>query len=115
MKTDVATLSQILERIEHIEASGVTRERFLTNPWDQDAVVRNLESIGEAVKRLSDQSRKQAAGVRWSDIAGFRDLAIHAYDRLDLERTWRIVERELPALKRAIRSLLSHPSETTSA
>ena len=109
MKTDVATLSQILERIERIESSGVTRGRFLANLWDQDAVVRNLEIIGEAVNRLSDDSRKRASGVRWSDIAGFRDIAIHAYDRLDLERTWQVVETELPALKRAVRSLLSPP------
>ncbi len=107
MKDDVATLSQILERIERIKASGIDRERFLNNPWDQDALIRNLEIIGEAAKRLSNTTRDRARGIRWSDIAGFRDIAIHGYDRLNLERTWVIVERDLPVLAKVVRRLLA--------
>jgi uncharacterized protein with HEPN domain len=110
VKDDVATLSQILERIERIKASGIDRERFRNNPWDQDALIRNLEIIGEAVKRLSNATRDRARGIRWSDIAGFRDIAIHGYDQLNLERTWVIVERDLPELTKAVRRLLSAPT-----
>lgn len=87
MKDEVSTLSQILERIERIEGSAVTRDRFLNNSWYQDTVVRNLEVIGEAVKRLSETTRGKAPKIPWAQIAGFRDIAIHGYDRLDLERT----------------------------
>jgi uncharacterized protein with HEPN domain len=106
MNRDVVTLSQILERIERIEGSGIDRERLLHNSWDQDAVLRNLEIIGEASKRLSATIRRSSSDVRWKEIAGFRDIAIHGYGRVDLERTWRVVERELPLLKRSIRKLL---------
>lgn len=111
MKDDIATLSQILERIERIEVSGVDRRRFLEHVWDQDAVIRNLEIIGEAAKRLSKSTRERSPGVRWSDIAGFRDMAIHAYDELSLERTWTVVAKDLPELKRAVRLLLTRLSE----
>jgi uncharacterized protein with HEPN domain len=107
MKGDVATLSQILERIERIEASGIDRERFLDSLWDQDALIRNLEIIGEAAKRLSDITRGRAREIRWSDFAGFRDMAIHGYDKLNPNRTWSIVERDLPELKKAVRRLLA--------
>ncbi|MGA8302703.1 MAG: HepT-like ribonuclease domain-containing protein [Thermoplasmata archaeon] len=110
MRDDVAPLSQILERIERIKASGIDRDRFLKHPWDQDALIRNLEIIGEAAKRLSNATRDRAQGIRWSDIAGFRDIAIHGYDKLSLEKTWVIVERDLPLLTKEVRRLLSTPA-----
>lgn len=107
MNRDKASLVQILERIERIDASGVNRERFLANSWDQDAVIRNLEIIGEAVKRLTAATKARMPDVPWADIAGFRDLAIHSYDKLDLLRTWTLVKKELPALKRLVRAHLA--------
>jgi uncharacterized protein with HEPN domain len=114
LKDDVATLSQILERIERIKGSGIDREEFLRNPWDQDALIRNLEIIGQAAKRLSEATRRRAPAIRWSDIAGFRDIAIHGYDKLDLPRTWSIVEHNLPELARAVRRLLASSSKAAS-
>ena len=73
-------------------------------------MIRNLEIIGEAAKRLSNGTRDRARGIRWSDIAGFRDIAIHGYDTLSLERTWAIVERDLPELTKVVRRLLSAPA-----
>lgn len=112
MKDDVATLSQILERIERIESSGVDRERFLHDAWDQDALIRNLEIIGEAAKRLSEATRRRTRGIRWSDIAGLRDVAIHGYDQLNLPRIWSVVEKDLPELKKAVRRLLKSPTRS---
>lgn len=106
MKDDRVALSQILERIERIAASGVDRERFFGDPWEQDAVIRNLEVIGETAKRLSPRTRAMRPRVPWSEVAGFRDLAIHGYDRLNLPRVWAIVEGDLPRLRTAVRRLL---------
>jgi hypothetical protein len=54
----------------------------------QDAVVRNLEIIGETTKRLSDACRQQHPQIPWRQMAGMRDVLIHAYDRVDLEEVW---------------------------
>ncbi|MDG6913168.1 MAG: DUF86 domain-containing protein [Nitrososphaerota archaeon] len=61
---------------------------------------------GEATKRLSNATRERAPEIEWSQVAGFRDVAIHGYATVSLERTWAIVERELPRLKSAVRRLL---------
>lgn len=106
MNRDLVTLAQILERIERVEGSGLTKEAFLEQPWDQDALVRNLEVIGEAAKRLSSETKALAPEVQWNLVSGFRDVAIHGYDQLSLERTWAIVEKSLPPLKRSIHALL---------
>ncbi len=105
-RDDRVTLTQILERIERIETSGVDKAHFLDQSWDQDALIRNLEVIGEATKRLSNATRERAPEIEWSQVAGFRDVAIHGYDTVSLERTWAIVEKELPRLKRTVRRLL---------
>jgi uncharacterized protein with HEPN domain len=106
VKRDLTTLAQILERIDRIEASGVDRERFSRNEWDQDAVIRNLEVIGEAVKRLSSGARARPSAARWSEFTGLRDVAIHGYDVVNLDRTWAVVERDLPLLKAEVRKLM---------
>lgn len=106
MKSDIAPVAQMLERIERIEGSGVDRQRFLESVWNQDALVRNLEVLGEAAKRVSAGTRARSPSVPWKQLMGFRDVAIHGYDRLDLERIWSFVERDLPTLKATLRQLL---------
>ena len=106
MNRDLVTLAQILERIERIEGSGLSRELFFEHPWDQDALIRNLEVIGEASKRLSTHTKAMAPEVEWKLVAGYRDVATHGYDQVSLDRTWALVERNLPALKRSIHAVL---------
>jgi hypothetical protein len=72
----------------------------------QDATIRNLEVIGEAVKGLSEQTRSRAPGVPWRRIAGMRDQLIHHYFGVDLEVVWRVVEAELGPLRQAVDRLL---------
>ncbi len=106
MKDDRVALSQILERIERVAGSGIDRDRFPRDPMAQDAIIRNLEVIGEATKRLTPATKALAPGIQWKRIAGFRDRVIHGYDTLDPGTIWGIVERDLPRLKAGARRAL---------
>lgn len=107
MNRDRATLTQILERIElAIEFAGGDKAEFGARRLNQEAVIRELEVIGEASKRVSPSLRERIEGVPWKGMAGFKDVAIHRYDDIDLERVWLIVRSELPAIRRQIRSAL---------
>ena len=75
----------------------------------QDAVLRNLEVIGEAVKKISDATRRQAPEVPWKQIAGLRDVLIHNYFGVQLDRVWQVVERDLTSLEAAVVQLRSRP------
>ena len=72
----------------------------------QDAVIRNFEVIGEAVKSLSQAHRDAHPGIPWKRIAGLRDLLIHRYFGVKLETVWEVIERELPELRAAIGRML---------
>ena len=100
-------LAHILECIQNSErftAGG--KGAFLTDELVQDAVLRNFEVIGEAAKRIDDGYRAAHPEIPWRALAGLRDVLIHQYEGVDLERVWAIVEGDLPGLKRAIAALL---------
>lgn len=93
-----------LGRIVSYTANG--REAFLANPQAQDAVIRNLEIVGEAVKHLSAELREQHPDIPWKRIAGMRDEMIHEYFGVDLTIVWNVVEQHIPALSQKVNSLL---------
>jgi uncharacterized protein with HEPN domain len=100
-------LAHILECADRIERYlGQDREAFLRNTMVQDAVIRNFEVIGEAAKRIPEQFRVVHAAIPWRLMAGFRDVLIHDYEGVDLERVWRIAQEDLPAVKTAITQIL---------
>ena len=72
----------------------------------QDALIRCLEVMGEAVKRISPELREQHCYLPWRGMAGMRDLLIHAYDRVDLDEVWQAY-RKLPAIRERIIAILS--------
>jgi uncharacterized protein with HEPN domain len=72
----------------------------------QDAVIRNFEIIGEAAKRVPEAYRRRYPEIPWRLMAGFRDVLIHAYEGIDLNRVWRIVSDDLPVVRQAIEKLL---------
>lgn len=108
MKKPEIFLKHILECIEEIEkyTKKVSRERFLQTTQLQDAVVRRLEIIGEAVKNLPTAFRDKYSEVAWKKIAGLRDILIHQYFGVDLNLVWKMVKRNLPGLKKKILKIL---------
>ena len=107
MRRDLVYLDHIREAIERITAySAAGREEFFRNRMVQDAVVRNFEIIGEAVKRLSDDLKDRRPDVPWRRVAGFRNVLIHDYMNVDEEEVWNVVETYLPALHKAVDELL---------
>jgi len=100
-------MAQILERTHRIlgfTADG--RKVFFESPLIQDAVIRNLEVIGEAAKRVPAAYREAFPAIPWRGLASLRDVLIHQYEGVSLDEVWRIVEHELPALKTSIASVL---------
>ncbi|GEM_PF-18679 len=108
MPDDWAYLRHILEAAGRIEEYiSIGRDQFLLETLRQDATIRQLEVIGEAVKRLSPSIRIQYPGVPWRQIAGTRDVLIHDYMGVDIDRVWEIATREVPELKHEVERVLS--------
>ena len=107
MKEERVYLGHILDAINDIRTYAlVGEEAFLVDRMRQDAIIRKLEIIGEAVKRLSDETRTRQPHIPWKQIAGLRDRLAHDYFAVDLGLVWRVVERDLQMLDTAIRTLL---------
>ena len=109
MRRDAAVfLDDVIEACDKINryTSGFTVEQFRRDEKTIDAVVRNLEVIGEAAKNIPDEMRAKIA-VDWKKIAGLRDVLIHEYFGIDLEIIWDIVENKIPTLRREISSYVS--------
>src|SRR3989338_1694728 len=100
-------LEHILESIEEIERNtkDLSKDEFLKLTTIQDAVVRRLEIIGEAVKNLPDSCKIQYKETPWRKIAGLRDVLIHEYFDVDLDLVWKIVKKDIPKLKKQVTEL----------
>jgi len=102
-----AYLSDIIGSINKIElyTNNMSFQDFLQNELVQDGVVRNLEIIGEAVKKVPDHIKKQKSDVEWRKIAGLRDVLIHDYFGVDVVIVWDIIKTKIPVLKKNILDL----------
>jgi uncharacterized protein with HEPN domain len=107
-RDDTVYLQHVQDAISKIETylAGVAEQTFRAESLIQDGVIRQLEIIGEAVKRLSPATRSLAAQIPWSAIAGMRDKLIHDYFGVNLDQVWLTATSDLPALKSAVRELL---------
>lgn len=84
----VVDIAEAIRRIA-VYVSGVEKERFFVDILIQDAVIRNLEIIGEAAKKISEEYREQHADIPWREMAGLRDVLIHNYGSVDLYIVWK--------------------------
>ena len=101
-------LYDILECIEKIERyiSGMTYEDFEKDERTVDAVLRNLEVIGEAARNTPLEIRSRYYDIPWRKIVGLRNVIIHDYFGVDLENIWEIITKDLPDLKEKVKSIL---------
>ncbi|MCX9013086.1 MAG: DUF86 domain-containing protein [Candidatus Methanoperedens sp.] len=108
MQRDREYLLDILEAaklaIEYI--NGKTREEFFSDIQCQDAVIRRLEIIGEAARRISEDARTEYPDLPWSDMIGMRNVMIHEYDDVDLVIVWETVKNDLPPLVESLEKIL---------
>jgi uncharacterized protein with HEPN domain len=84
----------------------MTYKDFVHDELHFDAVLRNLEIIGEAVKNISEETRNKYPAIKWRKIAGFRDIVAHGYFGVNDETVWDIVNNEIPVLLAAIKNII---------
>ena len=97
----IESLRRIAEYIE-----GMRKETFLKDQKTIDAVVRNLEIVGEAATRLSLEAKEHGPAIEWSQIIGLRNRIVHEYFGVDTEIVWEVVRHDLPQLGESLRRLL---------
>jgi uncharacterized protein with HEPN domain len=100
-KDETVYIKHILDAISRIERylAGISCDQFNEDTLIQDGVIRQLEIIGEASKRLSDDTKASYEDVPWKDIAGMRDKLIHNYLGTDIKAVWDTAKDDIPNLK----------------
>jgi len=109
MRREKLYLTDIVEAAESIQRflAGVERETFLRDDLLRSAVLQKLTIIGEAVARLPMEFRDCHPEIEWDDIAGFRNIAVHAYFAVEWPIVWVAATQEAPDLKRKVADILA--------
>ena len=100
MWRDAVSLLDMLKAARKVVeyATGLDESSFIANSRDQDAILRQLTIVGEAAKRVSEEFRTRHPDIPWRRVAGFRDVVVHDYFKVDLQEVWRIVQGDVPPL-----------------
>ena len=108
-REDRSLLEDMLESLHRIEqfVQGLDYQAFLEDCKTQDAVVRNLEILGEATKLLNDSIKSRHPDIPWTHMARLRDRLIHHYFGINLDIVWDIIQTELPPLAKQIQEILN--------
>jgi hypothetical protein len=103
-------VEDIWESIEKIERyiDGMTQDNFDSDEKTTDAVVRNLEIIGEAAGRLPEDFTNQHSEIEWVKIIGLRNRIVHEYFGVDLQIIWQILRKDIPAFKVSLKKIRSN-------
>jgi uncharacterized protein with HEPN domain len=107
-RTSLQLLEDILEAIRNIEedTEGISFDEFAKDRRRRDAVIRNFQVIGDAVKYLPAELRERYPDTDWKKIAGFRDVLTHVYFGIKMTILWDNAVNEMPDLKKAVRRIL---------
>jgi uncharacterized protein with HEPN domain len=107
VKDERLYLHHMLERCQRIARFiGPGKQAFMESEALQDAVIRNVEVIGEAAKRVSPETRAQLAVLDWKGICGMRDILIHDYIGVDLDEVWNVASSRIPELQAVLEQFL---------
>ncbi len=100
-------LNDIIEAIDRVAqyTMGLSLDAFSKDRKTIDAVVRNLEIIGEAANRLPDDFKEKHSNVEWHKVVGLRHRIVHEYFGIDLQIIWQIISADLPALRQTLSRL----------
>ena len=106
-------LQDIVVAVDRIAfyVEDVSRGEFEADQMRIDAVIRNLQIIGEAVKNIPDFIRKRAPSIPWQEIAGLRNRVTHVYFDVNIDIIWDVVQSELPTLKIQFQEIIKEANE----
>ena len=110
MKSERQYFEHILEELDFIESQtrSLNRGAFLEDQVLKRAVVRSIEIIGEAIKKISTEVKNKYVNVEWRKIAGARDHLIHGYFMIDYDIVWDIMINRVPELRKQIVEILEN-------
>src|SRR5258708_1085689 len=111
---DPAYLLDIIQAAQLILefSQNTDREAFAQDVMRQDAIIRRIEIIGEATKRLSASFKDEHPEIPWKRMTGMRDIVIHNYDRVDLVEGWKVIHDDIPLLIKQIGPMIPPENET---
>jgi len=104
-------LADIIQSMNEVEefTRGLTYESFMKDRKTINAVIRSLEVMGEASKRIPDEVRAKHSEIPWKRMAGMRDKLIHEYAGVDLETVWDVIQEEIPPIRPLLEELQDNP------
>ncbi len=107
VKSDIVFIQHIKDAISAIQehVHSITRKKFMESKLIQDAVVREIEIIGEASNRLSIEFQEKHPSIPWHAIIGMRNQLIHGYFEVDLNEVWKTIEKDIPELEQVLKTL----------
>lgn len=107
-KLPIEYLKHVRDELDYIitTSNNLTQEDFLRNETLKRAFTRSIEIIGEAIKNLPSDFRKQHTHIDWKGVVGMRDRLIHGYFGVDYEIVWDVAKNEVPKLKEEITQLI---------
>ena len=97
-----------ITKIDHLVNLLHTQDNFETNWIEQDAIIRNLEIIGEAAINISDDLKQKYPDISWKEIKGMRNIVTHQYFGVELNEIWNTVINDIPLLKKQIQQIIEN-------